>query len=117
MNTLKKILEDHLTFTTERNWNQFQTPKNLSMALSVEASELVEIFTWLNESQSASLDPIRKQQAKEEIADISIYLIRIAHTLGINIFEAVEEKMKKNRIKYPLDKSHKIAEELVSCCP
>ncbi|MBM3208018.1 MAG: nucleotide pyrophosphohydrolase [Chlamydiae bacterium] len=117
MEKLKKILENHLSFTTERNWNQFQTPKNLSMALSVEASELAEIFMWLKESQSLSLDPLRLQQAKEEIADIYIYLVRIAHSLGIDINEAAEEKMQKNIAKYPVEKSLTIAAELNSACP
>lgn len=88
-------------FNNARNWSRFHAPKNISMALSVEASELVEIFQWMSEEESDSLDEETNARAAEEIADIQIYLLQIARRLGINIEEAVEAKMVKNAEKYP----------------
>lgn len=95
---IKKLLQQ---FAEERDWNQFHTPKNLAMALSAEAGELVEIFQWLNEAQSQDLSTHDLEKTKHEIADIQIYLIRLADKLGINIEEAVKEKMRQNSEKYP----------------
>jgi len=91
-------------FSKDRDWEQFHNPKNLAMALSVEASELVEIFQWLNEKQSSlenmSNDDISR--VSEEIADILIYLVRISDKLNINIEKAIVDKMKLNDKKYPI---------------
>lgn len=92
-------------FSQDRDWEQFHSPKNLSMALSVEASELLEIFQWLTEEQSYNLNDSKKQHAKEEVADIAIYLLRICMKLNINLEEAIIEKMKKNEEKYPVEKA------------
>jgi NTP pyrophosphatase (non-canonical NTP hydrolase) len=92
-------------FSQDRDWEQFHSPKNLSMALSVEASELLEIFQWLTEDQSYNLNDSKKQHAKEEVADIAIYLLRICMKLDINLEEAIIEKMKKNEEKYPVEKA------------
>jgi len=97
---IKKIINK---FAKDRNWDQFHTPKNLSMALSVEASELVEIFQWLNDEESKTLDEKNLQSVREEIADILIYLIRISHKLDIDLQESVLEKIKINEIKYPIE--------------
>lgn len=88
-------------FAADRDWEQFHSPKNLSMALSVEASELVEIFQWLSESESSALDDATRSAAAEEIADIQIYLARIADQLRIDIPDAVDEKLVINARKYP----------------
>lgn len=96
---IKKII---LQFSDERNWEEFHNPKNLAMALSVEASELLEIFQWLTPEQSANLDTDKKEHAKQEIADIAVYLIRMCIKLDINLEEAIIEKMKLNEKKYPL---------------
>lgn len=109
MNDIKRILEDHKKFTAERNWDSFQTPRNLVMALSVEASELVEIFMWLSEKQAASLDEQRLNAASEEIADIFIYLLRVADVLGIDLINATDEKMKKNNKKHALERVKSLA--------
>lgn len=90
-------------FADERDWQQFHSPKNLVMALSVEAAELLEHFQWLTEDQSRQLDPAKKQEVAQEIADIQIYLTRIADQLGISIEEAVESKLAENAKKYPAD--------------
>lgn len=100
MNEIQKILESHKKFTQEREWDRFQTPKNLAMALSVEAAELVEIFTWLSEEQSTSLKEQQLNAAAEEIADIFIYLLRIADVLGVDLIKAADQKMKKNNEKH-----------------
>ncbi len=99
---IEKIKERILNFSNERNWEEFHNPKNLSMALSVEASELVEIFQWLNLEQAANLDNDKKEHAKQEIADIAIYLIRMCIKLDIDLEKAIFDKMILNEIKYPL---------------
>lgn len=92
-------------FNGERDWHRFHAPKNLAMALSVEASELAEIFQWMSEAESDALDPEHLVRATEEIADVQIYLIQIAARLGIDIDTAVDEKMRKNAAKYPVRRS------------
>lgn len=101
---LKKIEKIIKKFSKERDWEQFHSPKNLSMALSVEASELVEIFQWLTEEQSYNLSNSKKEHTEEEIADIAIYLLRICMKLNINLEDAIVKKMKKNEKKYPVEK-------------
>lgn len=101
INKIKNILKK---FSEDRDWEQFHSPKNLSMALSVEASELVEIFQWLTEEQSYNLNNSKKQHAEEEVADIAIYLLRICTKLDIDLEDAIIKKMKKNEEKYPVEK-------------
>lgn len=91
-------------FAEDRDWNQFHSPKNLSMALIVEAAELVEHFQWLTEEQSNTLEQSQLEKVQEELADIQIYLIRIADKLNIDLKEAVEKKILANAKKYPIDK-------------
>jgi NTP pyrophosphatase (non-canonical NTP hydrolase) len=88
-------------FADARDWNQFHSPKNLAMALSVEVAELVEPFQWLTEEASHDLPDATKTKAAEEIADVQIYLVRLADKLGIDILESVEAKLQKNEAKYP----------------
>jgi len=99
--TLRQRLRD---FAHARDWNQFHSPKNLSMALSVEASELLECFQWLTEEQSHALDKKQLAAVADEIADIQLYLIRLADKVGVDIGAAMEQKMDKNEEKYPADK-------------
>ncbi len=88
-------------FADERDWEQFHNPKNLAMALSVEASELVEIFQWLTPEQSdLIMDSSESEHVKEEIADVLIYLIRLADKLNVNLEDAVVEKIVKNGKKH-----------------
>src|SRR6478752_6113097 len=91
-------------FAAERDWDQFHSPKNLVMALSVEVAELMEHFQWVTEQQSADPDVETKIKIEEEIADIQLYLIRLADKLDIDILSAVNRKFKKNEEKYPADK-------------
>lgn len=91
-------------FAHERNWDQYHSPKNLSMALAGEAGELLEIFQWLTEEQSRgeNISAEDKQLASEELADIQIYLIRLCDQLDIDLEGAVDQKIKKNAEKYPI---------------
>jgi len=91
-------------FADERDWDQFHSPKNLSMALIVEAAELVEHFQWLTDEQSAHLSPEKTTEVTEELADIQIYLIRIADKLDVNLVDAANSKIDINEKKYPANK-------------
>lgn len=91
-------------FAEERDWRQYHSPKNLSMALIAEAAELVEHFQWLTEEQSAHLDAEKLEAVRQEIADIQIYLITIADKLNVDLLEAVANKLDINAKKYPADK-------------
>lgn len=91
-------------FAAERDWDQFHSPKNLSMALIAEAAELVEHFQWLSEEQSALLPLEKLQEVETELADILVYLIRMADKLGVDLIAAAERKIEINEEKYPVDK-------------
>lgn len=100
-------LAHHLRkFASERDWEQFHSPKNLAMALSVETSELVEHFQWLTEEQSSSLSSEDLEAVGDEIADIQIYLVRLSDQLGVDIGKAVDKKLAINADKYPISKAH-----------
>jgi dCTP diphosphatase len=104
MNEFKDLGERVARFANERDWDQFHSPKNLVMALSVEVAELQEHFQWLTEEQSRQLDESVAEAVAQEVADVQVYLVRLADKLGINILEAVDHKMKINAGKYPADK-------------
>lgn len=91
-------------FAEERDWDQFHTPKNLSAALCVEAAELLEHFQWLERGDAAELGPHKLGQVRHEMADVLVYLIRLADKLDVDLHAAVLEKMVLNRAKYPADK-------------
>ncbi len=103
------VLDDLLVktreFVAERDWEQYHSPKNLSIALSVEAAELAEIFQWLTEDQSRNLTPMQKAHAAEEIGDVLVYLVDLAEKLGIEPVKAAFDKLEKNREKYPVEKA------------
>jgi dCTP diphosphatase len=92
------------TFNAERKWQKFHSPKNLVMALSVEAAELLEHFQWLTEEESRSLSAAKQRQVAEEIADIFIYLLNLAGQLDIDPIAAAHAKIELNRRKYPVEK-------------
>lgn len=104
MKELEQIKLQLRQFANDRDWDQFHSPKNLSMALIAEAAELVEHFQWLTEEQSKALKPAQLEQVKEELADIQIYLIRLADKLNVDLIKAVSEKIESNAKKYPSDK-------------
>ncbi len=103
-NDLRAIRDLVRTFVDERDWDQFHTPKNLSAALSVEAAELLEHFQWLHTGTRAELGEERVTQVRHEMADVLVYLVRLADKLDVDLGAAVEEKMVLNRVKYPADK-------------
>lgn len=92
-------------FAAERDWEQFHSPKNLAMALSVEVAELLEHFQWLTEERSHRLRPRERNRIREEMADVLLYLVRLADKLGIELAEAALAKMKLNAKKYPVHKA------------
>lgn len=89
-------------FASDRDWDQFHTPKNLAMALSVEASELVEIFQWLTPDESATvMSGDEADHVREELADILIYLVRVADVLGVDLVESAGSKIDRNEQRFP----------------
>ena len=104
MSKLDKIKLRLRNFARDRDWDQFHSPKNLAMALIVEAAELLEHFQWLTEEQSQQLPADKLAEVEQEIADIQIYLIRLADKLGVDLEKAVNAKIKLNEKKYPADK-------------
>ena len=93
------------TFVTERDWTQFHTPKNLAMAMIVEAAELVEHFQWDTPIESQHLAPEKRVAVSHELADTFVYLLRLAEVLQINLIEAANQKIDLNAQKYPIEKA------------
>jgi len=98
---VKDLIRQVKIFRQERDWDQYHSPKNLVMALTVEVSELVEHFQWLTQEQSSNLAPDKLTRVREEIGDILIYLANICDRLNIDPIEAAQDKLEKNREKYP----------------
>jgi NTP pyrophosphatase (non-canonical NTP hydrolase) len=90
-------------FVSERDWEQFHSPKNLAMALSVEVSEIVEHFQWLTQEQSRNIPPEKLAEVAQEIGDVMIYLVELSVQLGIDPIEAATKKVGSNSSKYPAD--------------
>ena len=108
-NELETIKQNLREFAKERDWDQFHSPKNFSMALIVECAELVEHFQWLTDEQSKRLPDETLDEVSLEMADIMIYLIRLADKLNVDLIDVVNQKIKLNAIKYPVDKSKGLA--------
>ena len=102
---MHQLNEEVNLFVEERDWGLFQTPKNLSMALIVEAAELVEHFQWMRPEESDSLTNNKKKKVAEELADILIYTVRLADRLGVDLEQSAKDKLTKNRRKYPVEKA------------
>ena len=102
LNTLKQRLRD---FAEARDWDQFHSPKNLSMALSAEVAEIVEHFQWLTEKQSKTLPQDKLAEVETELADTLIYLIRLADKLDIDLLKVAKNKIEINEQKYPVEKA------------
>jgi len=105
--TLAEIKTRVLAFAQERDWEQFHSPKNLSMALTAEAGELMEHFLWATPeaSRSISQDPVKRKKIEEELADVVIYALEFANMTGIDVAAAIETKMAANAAKYPVEKA------------
>lgn len=104
MRDLEELKQRQRAFVAERDWEQFHSPKNLAMALAVEAAELVELFQWLTEEQSAALDATLRGRAAEELADVLWFLVRIADRLNVDLLAAAEHKFAHNERKYPVER-------------
>jgi dCTP diphosphatase len=101
------LAEALAAFARERDWEQFHSPKNLTMALSGEVGELTEIFQWMSEdaSRHAADDPKTGQAVRDELADVLLYLVRLADVLGVDLNEAAQRKIQVNALKYPIEKA------------
>ena len=102
---MEELIRQIREFARERDWEEFHSPKNLAMALSVEVAEIAEHFQWLTQTESKNLDRGKLAEVEEEIADVLIYLTRLADRLGIDPIEAARKKMRINAKKYPVEKS------------
>ncbi len=92
------------TFRNEREWQQYNSPKDLAISLALEANELLELFQWKNDEQSKRLLEQRPESLQDEIADVICWVLLIAREANIDLVQAVENKMVKNRLKYPISK-------------
>lgn len=94
-------------FAAERDWDQYHSPKNLSVALAVEAAELMEIFQWVTPEESRNIfeNPSKHDELKAELADVLIYALRLADVASIDLESAIEEKIQTNSEKYPPDQT------------
>ncbi|NGP54100.1 nucleotide pyrophosphohydrolase [Thioalkalivibrio sp. XN8] len=92
-------------FAAERDWEQFHSPKNLAMALAAETGELLEHFQWLSEARSSELPPAELEAVALELADVQLYLVRLADRLGIDLVAAAHRKIGLNAAKYPADQA------------
>lgn len=103
MNEIKDLIDKVIQFRDDRNWQQFHNPKDLALSLSLEASELLEIFQWKtsDEAVEKNLDKM-----KDELADVFMYALLFAHETGIDIKQVIEEKLQKNDEKYPIEKAY-----------
>ena len=102
MDRMEELKQVQRAFAAERDWDQFHSPKNLAMALAVEASEIMEILQWLTEGESQALSPEQHAHMQDEIGDVMNYLTRLADRLGIDPLDAALQKDAKNRLKYPV---------------
>ena len=102
--SLSDLRETINTFVAERDWAQFHTPKNLAMAMIVEAAELVEHFQWDTSQESQQLTAKKREAVSHELADTFVYLLRIAEVLNIDLIQAANQKITLNALKYPVDK-------------
>jgi dCTP diphosphatase len=105
MNDLSEVREALRRFAAERDWDQFHSPKNLASALAVEAAELLEPFQWLTDDQSRRLSPEQLKAVRAELADVLIYLVRLADKLDVDLLQAARDKLAENAAKYPVEKA------------
>lgn len=104
--SVEALKEEMRQFVAERDWQQFHSPKNLSMSIAIEAAELMEHFQWLTQPQSRELDGDSIKMVGEELADVLCYSLAMANQLELDITQTIRAKMEKNRSKYPADKFH-----------
>ena len=103
--SLYRLRDALRVFAAERDWDQFHSPRNLATALAVEAAELLEPFQWLTDEQSRTLPPEARAAVAEELADVLLYLVRLADRLDVDLEQAARAKIERNAVKYPVDKA------------
>jgi len=103
--SLHELRDALRSFAAERDWEQFHTPRNLATALAVEAAELLEPFQWLSEAQSLELSPGQRAAIEEEMADVLLYLVRLADRLDVDLERAARAKIARNALRYPVEKA------------
>ena len=106
---MDEILKKIRQFRDERDWMKFHTPKNLAVSISIEAAELLEHFQWKDETEVAEHIRTHRERVADEIADVAIYVAELADNLGIDLIEAMENKLKKNAQNYPIHKARGVA--------
>ena len=99
--SLKNLQQQLIEFSNARDWEKFHSPKNLTMALSVEVAELMEHFQWMTEDESRGVQGQTLAEVKEEVADVLLYLLHICNQLNIDPVDAAQKKLLKNAVKYP----------------
>lgn len=104
MNDITNITEKIRAFRDARDWAQFHNPKDMAMAISLEAGELMEHFLWKTPSEVEARIESHREEISDEIADVAVYLFELADNLGIDLLQAMENKMQKNADKYPAEK-------------
>ncbi len=102
---LESMMNKVLAFRDARDWKQFHNPKDMAISLSLEASEVLEHFQWKNESEIKDYLDLNKSEIADELADVLYWVLLMSHDLGIDITDALEKKIKKNELKYPVEKS------------
>lgn len=115
--SLTALRDAQRRFAAERDWDQFHTPKNLAAALAVEAAELLEPFQWLTAEESARLTPEQLAAVQEEMADVLLYLVRLADKLDVDLIAAARDKILRNALKYPVERSKGSARKYDSTGP
>ena len=105
MSDLAPLRDELRRFAADRDWDQFHSPKNLAAALAVEAAELLEPFQWLTDEQSRNLSADQVSAVRKELADVLLYLVRLADKLDVDLIDAARAKIAENAVRYPVDKS------------
>lgn len=105
MSELEELRQRIRHFRDERDWMQFHNPKNLACSIAIEAAELLEKFQWLTPAESDAASRDKRDEIADEIADVAVYLIELADNLGIDLAQAIRDKLDHNAAKYPVDKA------------
>lgn len=100
-NDIERLAERLRIFAAERNWDRFHSPKNLAGAVAIEAGEVLECFQWITEEESLLLDTDQRERVALELADVLLYLVRLADRLGVNLIESAERKIAINAMRFP----------------
>ncbi|CAH2461730.1 nucleotide pyrophosphohydrolase [Bacillus sp. S4] len=108
MDEIKELTDKVIQFRDDRNWQQFHNPKDLALSLSLEASELLENFQWQSSNEAVTQ---KREDMKEELADVLMYALLFAHEIGVDIKQAIEEKIQKNNEKYPVEKAYGVSKK------